>query len=131
MTTTGLARTWQVRAERDPVLDELITAEGRGKIDPRGYRSDRPNSAVLGAPHNPHYALAVDAMFVAFGVFLFVKLSDSWLGIVLLASFAGLAVLSGFFIVRRIPAWHRARRVARDYVAEHGDKFPPQLRVWN
>jgi hypothetical protein len=74
----------------------------------------------------------VSLVYVPLGIFLFVKLSTAlWLAISLLVFFVGLSALSLIFSIRRIPAWHRARRVAREYLAEHGGRMPPELRTWN
>jgi len=45
--------------------------------------------------------------------------------VVVLALAFGAFALAGAL---RIPSWHRARRRAREYIAENGGKFPPDLR---
>jgi hypothetical protein len=122
----------EVNSQRDPKLEQLVQAEGRGKLDPGGYREDRPIYAVRGAPHNPYRAILVALIIIPLGFFLFDKLYAAlWAAILLLVFFAGLPVVSIVFSARRIPAWHRARKVALEYISKNGGEMPRELRIWN
>lgn len=66
------------------------------------------------------------------GVFLFVKLDSAlWLAILLVLFFAGGSLLIVVMSIRRMPSWHRARKVAREYIQENGGDMPRELRTWN
>lgn len=77
--------------------------------------------------NNPYPNILLGGLYVWVGWFLLTKLGAPW-GWVLLGLFGigGLWLVALF--VRKIPSWHRARRVARAYIAEHGGRMPPELR---
>lgn len=117
-------------AERDPEMYAIIRRAGRGQIDPLGFRADSPALAVTPSTHNPYLALPLVAILAAVGTFLFGRLQGSapvW-GVIT-GLFFGLAALVILAMnVRRIPAWHRARRDVRNHISEHGGVFPRELR---
>lgn len=122
----------EMRGARDPELDRLIQAEGRGKINPLGYYQDRPIFAVSPAMHNPYLNLVSGALTVWVGTFLFNETLPSLLGAFALGGFfwfLGAGII--FFTVIRIPSWHRARQVAKEYLRTHEGELPPELRLYN
>ncbi|MGV8913613.1 MAG: hypothetical protein ACOH14_13460 [Rhodoglobus sp.] len=115
---------------RDRELDAKIEAEGRGLL-PYGYYEDRPGLAITAGSHNPYLTLAMIPAFLWFGIFVVGKLSATPIGAIAFGAFIGIGLL--FVLVMsliRIPGWHRARRVARQHVREHGGQFPRELRWW-
>lgn len=117
-------------AARDPKLDELVQKEGRGRINPYGNYEDRPGKAISAMMHNPCPTLAFVPVIVWFGLFLFDKSQNVlWWAIIQLV----LCLMASIFVAAitafRIPSWHRARKAAKGYVAEHGGTFPPEL-LW-
>lgn len=83
------------------------------------------------ATHNPYLQLPVALMAALAGLFLFIQLSGSLVWAALAGGFFWLAaVLLLFVSIRRIPSWHRARRLVREYVKRTSSEFPQELR-WN
>lgn len=116
------------RARRDPAIFEIIAREGRG-VDPLGFRADAPSLGATAATHNPYFQIPLAVLFGAVGVFLFAKLQDSMVFAVLVSCFFGAGALVVLVMsVRRVPAWHRARRAVREHVRVHGGEFPDELR---
>lgn len=111
-----------------PEIRELIVAAGRG-VNPVTYFEGRAVLAWSPATHNPYLGTLLSGVFIATGVFLFVAMGDvPWAaGLV-----GGLFVACGLFVLvqyaRRIPGWHRARRVVGDHIRTHGGEFPRELR---
>lgn len=77
--------------------------------------------------NNPYPNILLGGLYVWLGWFLLTKLGAPW-GWVLLGLFGigGLWLVALF--VRKIPSWHRGRRLARAYIAEHGGRMPPERR---
>ena len=115
-------------ANRDRELDEKVEKTGKG-LNPYGYYTDRPGLVISPLMHNPYFGYP----FVLLGGWLIWFLLDrgatgSWLvfALIILVGFVALFVL--IMSTLRIPGWHRARRLARAYIAEHGGEFPAELR---
>ena len=103
--------------------------EGEGRFRSRAHDHRRAGYAIVPATHNPYFNFVFPPLAIYVSVFLIEKMQDTlWFVIpfvvLLLVAFVGIAVVSAL----RIPAWHRARRRAREYIAEHGGKFPADLR---
>lgn len=114
--------------ERDRALDQKVEATGKG-LNPYGYYTDRPGLAISPMMHNPYFSFVLAGVFAWLGWFVFDKLIGMlWLAVVVAAFFNLVALLAVIMSIFRIPGWHRARKVARDYVAEHGGKFPSELK---
>ena len=121
-----------LRRARDPELEALTQAEGRGKVNPFGFYQSRPIDSVSGPAHNPYIAAVEGLILLPFSAWLITALwSIPWLAILLTVIFGGCGLLLVVISVRRIPAWHRARRVAKRYVAEHEMKLPIEMRFWS
>lgn len=119
----------EIRRGRDPEILRIYEVAGRGKVNPIGYREGTPALAVSPATHNPWLRLPLALIGAGAGAFLFVQLSASpvwaWLAG---GAFWAIAVLIIVTAIRQIPSWHRARRMVREYLAEHPGKFPLELR---
>lgn len=117
------------RSRRDPILDELIQAEGRGKVNPYGFRRDASIRAVGKAANNPYLNLFQAALGIFLGGFIAYQLRDTVWAWVVGGAFALLSLAIIVYNLYRAPAWHRARRVAKDYIAENGGTLPDELRL--
>lgn len=117
------------RSRRDPVLDKLIQAEGRGKVNPYGFRRDASIRAVGKAANNPYLNLFQAALGIFLGAFIAYQLRESVWAWVVGGVFGLLSLAIVVYNLYRAPAWHRARRVAKAYVAEHGGSIPDELRL--
>ncbi len=117
------------RSRRDPVLDELIQAEGRGKVNPYGFRRDASIRAVGKAANNPYLNLFQAGLAIFLGGFIAYQLRDTVWAWIVGGIFGLLSLAIIVYNLYRAPAWHRARRVAKAYVAENGGQFPDELRL--
>lgn len=118
----------EYHAERDQVLDKKVEAVGKG-LNPYGYYTDRPGLAISPMMHNPYFSFVLAGAFAWLGWFIFDKLIGVlWLAIVLCAFFGLIAILAVVISAFRIPGWHRARKVAKAHVTEHGGEFPSELK---
>jgi hypothetical protein len=117
--------------KRNVALDAEIASKV-GKINPAGYR-DTYAASVARLPHNPYVVLLSALGLIAVAVWFFFALEGrAFLVALLMAVFIGIVgLLVTVFTVRRIPAWHQARRIAVAYIAEHGGEMPKELRTWN
>lgn len=117
----------EYRSQRDADLDRKV--EEAGPVLPYGYYEDRPGLAISPLMHNPYLNLVFGPVFVWLGLFVLDKLHEV-LGLAIgLAIFFGLVGAVVLIVSAvRIPGWHRARRLARDHIAEHGGNYPPELR---
>ncbi|GAA4667942.1 hypothetical protein GCM10025780_07950 [Frondihabitans cladoniiphilus] len=83
-----------------------------------------------GAPYSPYSGILGSIPFVILGLFLFTKTDSTvWLAILLLFLFGGGGIFIAVMSARRIRPWHRARRAAKTYIAEHGGSMPRRLRI--
>jgi hypothetical protein len=115
-------------ASRDPNIDEKLGRRSEVIPGTLGGRN-RPGMAINPAMNNPYTNIALAMVFAGGALFLFGKLQSDLVGAVLVASFFGVGSLLIFVLaVIRIPAWHRSRRVAKEWVAEHGGEIPLELR---
>jgi hypothetical protein len=122
----------EVRGRQNPEIEKLYLVAGRGRVNPIGFTADRPALAMSAGTHNPYLNLPIAVMFLAMGVFLFDKLSASLLGASLLAGFFWLGAIFAIVVnVRRIPSWHRARKLVHEYVDRNGEKFPNELKWYH
>lgn len=120
-----------VRAARDPAIVAIIEAAGRGKVNPIGFVADSPALAVTPAMHNPYLQIPLAATCLWVAIFLWGKLYETPLiAIPVCGLFIALSLLIAVMNLRRIPAWHRARRDVRKYLENNPGEFPRELR-WN
>lgn len=119
----------EVRRSRDPAITEIIRNAGRGRVAASGFERGRPGLDVSPASHSPYILIFWCTVFVAFGFFLFVQLSETaWLAWVVAGIF-WLGALIGFAsAMRQIPSWHRARRDVKEYLRHHEGSFPQELK---
>jgi hypothetical protein len=119
-----------VAAREASIEVEAIVQAAEGRIRARAHRHDRPGYVLTPVMHNPYLNLPLVVVFIGVGVFMLGKLDEvpGWIvfPFVDLVCLAGLALLVS--AAARIPSWHRARRAAREYVEQHGGRFPPDLR---
>jgi hypothetical protein len=79
--------------------------------------------------NNPYLTAALGVPQAWVAVFLFDKLQGQiGLAIGVAAFFMLGAVVTFVFAVIRIPGWHRSRRIAKEWVMQHGGEIPPELR---
>lgn len=122
----------QQRAARNPELERLIAAEGRGRINPKGYEQDRPIFAISPAMHNPYLNVVFGAVMAWVGWFLFEQMMPELVPALALGGlFWFAAAFITVFSLVRAPSWHRARRVAKRYLCDHPGELPPELRWHN
>jgi hypothetical protein len=116
--------------KRNSELDAEIAARV-GKINPAGYRDTY--ATLIRPPHNPYLMLLNAMVIVGFGVGFFFAMEGKafWVGFWFGLFLALVGLLLIVVTVRRIPAWHAARRIAANYMAQHGGDFPNELRIWN
>jgi hypothetical protein len=116
---------------RDTNLDALIRESSRG-IDPGGFRERHRVYAVARPAHNPYFTLVGGIVLVPCSIYVLVQMQNALVFAILALVFVdGIYLVLLAFTIRRIPVWHRARRIARAYIAEHGGSMPPELKVWN
>lgn len=112
-----------------PEIRAIIEREGRGKFNPVLYFDGRAAFAVSPAFHNPYLAFLVGVFFLGVAVLIFTQMFDVlWAAFAVATPFVIASGLMIFLSVRRVSAWHRARRAVRKYIAVHGGVFPPELR---
>ncbi|MGV8852099.1 MAG: hypothetical protein ACOH1M_05980 [Rhodoglobus sp.] len=117
-------------AGRDRELDAKVEKAGKGLL-PYGYYEDRPGLAITAVSHNPYLSLPFVPLFIWFGFFIVEKNSSVPFVAFAWAIFLGFGSLFILIVsLFRIPGWHRARKVAREHVREHGGQFPRELRWW-
>jgi hypothetical protein len=115
-----------------PEIKKLLDEAGRGKVNPIGYYRETPASAVSLATHNPYFPLVYSVGFAFIGAFLFDKLRAEPWGAWLVGGLFCLAAIAMVILnLRRLPAWHRARRLVNEYVTAQGEPFPRQLRWYS
>lgn len=115
-------------ASRDAALDEQLRRDA-GPIPATLGSRNRPGMAISPAMNNPYFTGGLALLFGWVAWFLFDKLQSDIVAAVLVASFFGIGSLGiALFSAIRIRSWHRARRVAKAWVAEHGGEIPPELR---
>lgn len=118
----------EYRTSRDQELDAKVEDSGKG-LNPYGYYTDRPGLAISPLMHNPYFGF----LFVPLGGWLIWFLlgkgaADSWWTLALICLVGLVGLLAAVMSALRIPGWHRARKLARAHVAEHGGDLPPELR---
>lgn len=118
----------QRRAQRDPELERRIQESSPG-MNPIGFRRDAPIRAAGRTMNNPYLNLISGVFACSFGVFLFVQVGPNVWGWLLLVVFVGMGLFILVHELIRVPRWHRARRIAREYIAEHGGQMPDELDV--
>jgi hypothetical protein len=114
----------QQEASRNPDIDEQLGRRS-GVIPGTLGSRNRPGMAINPAMNNPYINIALAMVFVWLALFVFGKLQENLLAAVLTACFFG--VISFVIVlvsVIRIPSWHRSRRDAKAWVAEHGGEIP-------
>ena len=117
------------RRGRDPVLKQLIEEQARGRRSPV-IRFDRPGAAIGAASANPYINACLGIGMAVFSSFIFDKLQGTpWAAWVVGGFFLAGGVMVILMESTRAPAWHRARKVAKAYVAEHGGRLPPEVRI--
>lgn len=121
---------WYADESKDRETDvDRYARQREGRFRSRVHDHDRPGYVLTPVTHNPYLNLASVPLMIWAGAFLLDKLSEAPWGAVALSSFFWLlAAAVALVSVLRIPAWHRARRRAREFIAEHGGKFPGDLR---
>lgn len=119
----------QARSDSDQGLEAAI-AEVSGRFGPRAHGHTRGAYALTPVMHNPYLNLPLSGAFVGTSAFLLTKLEEltGWVIIpfAALMGVAGVALLVQSLL--RVPSWHRARKVAREYVRQHGGRVPSDLR---
>lgn len=121
----------ETRKRLDPELRALILSAGLGKVNPIGYFPGMPAAVWSGAAHNPYTAILVGTIALATGIFMFVQMiAVLWAAIAAGGVFFALGLMIVVPSVRRVPSWHRARKLVRDFVVETGRPYPKELR-WN
>lgn len=115
-------------ADRDRDLDKKVEQAGRG-VNPYGYYEDRPGLAISPVMHNPYFTYVLAGVNAWLAWFSFDKLAGLlWLAVSVCVFFGLIALIAIVMTSLRVPGWHRARKVAKAYVAEHGGKFPSELK---
>ena len=110
----------------DPEITEIVREAGRG-INPLGFK----NLPQPTAPYSPYLWFLLAAIVIASGGFVGWQLrSVLWAAILVAVPFVGCGVWAIVVTARRTPAWHRARRAVRAYVAATGAVFPRELRFF-
>lgn len=110
----------------DPAIAEIIQEAGRG-INPLGFK----NLPQPTAPHSPYLWFLLAGVVIACGGFVGWQLRSAlWAAIPIALLFVGCGMWAIVFTARRTPAWHRARRAVRVYVAATGAAFPRELRFF-
>lgn len=117
----------RARGQLDPAVQEVLRQAGRGKVDPLGFRADRAALIMTPARHNPYLNLPFPVLFGGMAWLVIDRVPLPW------SIFAG-----GFFVlgsllilvqsIRRIPSWHRARRMVADYLRSNPGTFPDELK---
>jgi hypothetical protein len=119
-------------ASRDNGLDQELGAN-RGVVPATLAELNRPGLAINPAMNNPYLAGALGIPLGWLAAFLYSKLSPDAFGwAIATASFFGFsALLIVGLSAWRIPAWHRARRVGKAWIRQHGGELPSELRWYN
>lgn len=116
------------RSRRNRALEEHI-ARGLGGRDPYGFRRDAPGRAVSAARNNPWLNIVFGLVGVTVVCSVFFGIGDrsvlSWI----MLGVGGLCVVIIIQNLIRVPRWHRARRIAKRYIAEHGGELPEELEI--
>jgi hypothetical protein len=119
----------QTRSGSDQDLEAAI-AKVSGRFGPRAHGHSRGAYALTPVMHNPYLNIPLSAAFVGTSAFLLTKLEElsGWV----IIPFAALMGVAGVTLLvhslLRVPSWHRARKVAREFVRQHGGQVPSDLR---
>jgi hypothetical protein len=125
---------WSTREDEkdpDPELDRELQ-KAAGPTRGTAYVRRSPGLAINPVMNNPYFSGALGAPFGWAAWFVFDKLQEQIVLAFAIAGFFGFVALVAVLVsIRRVPAWHRARRVARAWIAEHGGVMPSDLRWYN
>ena len=123
----GWASDEHVRRTSGGVYD-VIDIGGRW-TSPVLTKNYRPGYAISSALNNPWPTILIAPLCGFAGIVMFTQLAEvPWLAIIVLSFFHAAALALIVLPALRVPNWHRARRLARDFVRQHGGPFPPELR---
>lgn len=107
-----------------PEIKAIVLAAGRG-INPLGVGSN----LFVGLPANPYFSSVPGVLLIPLSAGVAQRI-DAGPDVGALVVFAGILLATALVApaLRRTPAWHRARRDVRAYLATHPGTFPPELR---
>ncbi|TXK18757.1 hypothetical protein [Homoserinibacter sp. GY 40078] len=120
---------WADEIHKEEDTDVYRAVDGAdGRIRARMPRH-RPGAVIAVGTNNPYLNLPIVAGSVWLCVFLVGKIPELvWVWVPVVVFFGLISLFILVMSVIRIPVWHRARKIAREHIAEHGGEFPKDLR---